>query len=91
MRRFRAIPLAALAFAVSLTACADADEAGEATDYENWDRPLIWDGTHWSRFTLADWNDREAFLKQLLDRKDPYNTRHRPGTPPGPIGAPGMR
>jgi hypothetical protein len=29
-------------------------EAGEGIDSENWDRPLIWDGTHWSRFTLAE-------------------------------------
>jgi UPF0755 protein len=41
-----------------------------------------------SRYELADWNDRKAFLKRLRDNTDPYNTRTRPGLPPGPIGAP---
>jgi UPF0755 protein len=50
--------------------------------------PLGVDAT--SRFKLDDWNDREAFLKMLRDPGDPYNTRHRAGLPPGPIGAPGL-
>ncbi len=43
-----------------------------------------------SRYTLAKWNDRGAFLKKLRDPKDPYNTRLRPGLPPTPIGSPGL-
>lgn len=43
-----------------------------------------------SRYTLADWNDRQAFLKKLRDPKDPYNTRLRPGLPPTAIGNPGI-
>jgi UPF0755 protein len=43
-----------------------------------------------SRYTLQDWNDREAFLVKLRDPKDPYNTRLRPGLPPHPIGNPGV-
>jgi UPF0755 protein len=50
--------------------------------------PLGVDAT--SRFKLDDWNDRDAFLKMLRDEEDPYNTRHRAGLPPGPIGAPGL-
>jgi UPF0755 protein len=50
--------------------------------------PLGVDAT--SRFKLDDWNDRDAFLKMLRDQDEPYNTRHRPGLPPGPIGAPGL-
>ncbi|MCC7383539.1 MAG: endolytic transglycosylase MltG [Deltaproteobacteria bacterium] len=50
--------------------------------------PLGVDAT--SRFTLADWNDRVAFLKKLRDPDDPYNTRLRVGLPPGPIGAPSL-
>jgi UPF0755 protein len=58
--------------------------------YKRLDRgmPLGVDAT--SRFTLDDWDDRQAFLKMLLDKNDPYNTRHRAGPPPGPIGAPGL-
>ncbi|MDY7229407.1 endolytic transglycosylase MltG [Hyalangium rubrum] len=41
-----------------------------------------------SRYELAEWNDRKAFLKKLRDASDPWNTRTRPGLPPGPIGAP---
>jgi UPF0755 protein len=41
-----------------------------------------------SRYELADWNDRKEFLKHLRDNSDPWNTRTRPGLPPGPIGAP---
>ena len=41
-----------------------------------------------SRYTLAEWNDRDAFLKRLRDPDDPYNTRLRPGLPPTPIGNP---
>ncbi len=42
-----------------------------------------------SRYTLARWNDRRAFLQRLRDPDDPYNTRLRDGLPPGPIGNPG--
>lgn len=42
-----------------------------------------------SRYTLPDWNDRQAFLLKLRDPEDPYNTRLRPGLPPHPIGSPG--
>lgn len=48
--------------------------------------PLGVDAT--SRYVLAQWNDRKAFLQRLRDPEDPYNTRHRKGLPPGPIGAP---
>ncbi|WP_163994887.1 endolytic transglycosylase MltG [Pyxidicoccus caerfyrddinensis] len=48
--------------------------------------PLGVDAT--SRYELAQWNDRIAFLKRLRDTQDPYNTRHRKGLPPSPIGAP---
>ncbi|MSQ03416.1 MAG: endolytic transglycosylase MltG [Myxococcales bacterium] len=44
-----------------------------------------------SRYTLADWNDERAFLKQLFDPSEPYNTRLRPGLPPTAIGSPGIR
>ena len=50
--------------------------------------PLGIDAT--SRFTLENWNDRRAFLKKLRDPNDLYNTRLRPGLPPGPIGAPSI-
>ncbi len=43
-----------------------------------------------SRYTLPKWNDRSAFLKRLRDKSDPYNTRHRPGLPPTPIGNPDL-
>jgi len=48
--------------------------------------PLGVDAT--SRYELAQWNDRVAFLKRLRDPQDAYNTRHKKGLPPGPIGAP---
>jgi UPF0755 protein len=43
-----------------------------------------------SRYTLAKWNDRRAFLKKLRDPNDPYNTRLRGGLPPTAIGNPGL-
>ncbi|MCB9778901.1 MAG: endolytic transglycosylase MltG [Alphaproteobacteria bacterium] len=43
-----------------------------------------------SRYTLDEWNDRRAFLKQLRDPNDPYNTRLRGGLPPTAIGNPGL-
>jgi UPF0755 protein len=48
--------------------------------------PLGVDAT--SRYELAEWNDRRAFLARLRDPKDPWNTRTRAGLPPGPIGSP---
>jgi len=42
-----------------------------------------------SRYTLEDWNDRRAFLRNLRDPNEAYNTRLRGGLPPGPIGNPG--
>jgi UPF0755 protein len=48
--------------------------------------PLGVDAT--SRYELAEWNDRKEFLKKLRDAADRWNTRTRPGLPPGPIGAP---
>lgn len=42
-----------------------------------------------SRYTIADWNDRDAFMVKLRDPKDPWNTRLRSGLPPTPIGSPG--
>ncbi|HWV39175.1 MAG TPA: endolytic transglycosylase MltG [Vulgatibacter sp.] len=49
-------------------------------------QPLGVDAT--SRYLLAEWNDRRAFLAKLRDPSDPWNTRTRAGLPPGPIGAP---
>ncbi len=43
-----------------------------------------------SRYTLDVWNDRRAFLKQLRDPEDVYNTRLRAGLPPTAIGNPGL-
>ena len=43
-----------------------------------------------SRYTLPVWNDRRAFLKQLRDPNEPYNTRLRGGLPPTPIGNPSL-
>lgn len=48
--------------------------------------PLGVDAT--SRYELKAWNDRGAFLQKLRDTSDPYNTRHKKGLPPSPIGAP---
>src|SRR5262249_45930264 len=48
--------------------------------------PLGVDAT--SRYELPEWNDRAAFLVKLRDQADAYNTRHKPGLPPTPIGAP---
>lgn len=48
--------------------------------------PLGVDAT--SRYELAEWNDRKEFLKKLRDEGDAYNTRHKKGLPPTPIGAP---
>ena len=39
-----------------------------------------------SRYLLDDWTDERAFLKRLFDPEDVYNTRLRPGLPPGAIG-----
>lgn len=50
------------------------------------DTPLGVDAT--SRYTLAEWNDRKAFLVQLRDPNDPYNTRLKRGLPPTAIGSP---
>lgn len=41
-----------------------------------------------SRYELPQWNDRRAFLQRLRDPDDRWNTRHKRGLPPGPIGAP---
>ncbi|GDX78799.1 aminodeoxychorismate lyase [Deltaproteobacteria bacterium] len=43
-----------------------------------------------SRYTLEDWNNEPAFLHQLFDATDRYNTRVRGGLPPTPIGNPGI-
>jgi UPF0755 protein len=43
-----------------------------------------------SRYSIEKWNDRKAFLKQLRDPNDPYNTRLKPGFPPTPIGNPSL-
>ena len=48
--------------------------------------PLGVDAT--SRYELEEWNDRTAFLAKLRNQSDPYNTRHKKGLPPTPIGAP---
>lgn len=48
--------------------------------------PLGVDAT--SRYDLAVWNDRSAFLANLRDEDHPYNTRHRHGLPPTAIGNP---
>jgi UPF0755 protein len=47
--------------------------------------PLGVDAT--SRYELASWNDRSAFLVKLRDVNDPYNSRHKKGLPPTAIGA----
>ena len=41
-----------------------------------------------SRYTIKDWNDRKAFLTNLRDPDEIYNTRLRKGMPPGAIGNP---
>ena len=43
-----------------------------------------------SRYTLDQWNDRQAFLVKLRDPDDPYNTRLRQGLPPTAIGNPAI-
>jgi UPF0755 protein len=48
--------------------------------------PLGVDAT--SRYELDKWNDRKAFLVKLRDKSNAYNTRHKTGLPPTPIGAP---
>ncbi|MEM6366678.1 MAG: endolytic transglycosylase MltG [Myxococcota bacterium] len=58
--------------------------------YKRLDRkiPLGIDAT--SRYPLARWNDERTFRRELKDKNKPYNTRHRPGLPPTPIGAPSV-
>jgi len=43
-----------------------------------------------SRYTIENWNDRRAFLRQLRDPTDPYNTRIHKGLPPTAIGNPSL-
>lgn len=43
-----------------------------------------------SRYTIENWNDRRAFLRQLRDPTDPYNTRVHKGLPPTAIGNPSL-
>ena len=43
-----------------------------------------------SHYTLENWNDTNAFIRQLKDPDDPYNTRLRQGLPPTAIGNPGI-
>lgn len=43
-----------------------------------------------SRYTLADWNNRQQFMLKLRDPNEPYNTRLRPGLPPTAIGNPSV-
>lgn len=43
-----------------------------------------------SRYTLDDWNNREAFIDKLFDKSDPWNTRLKSGLPPTAIGNPGL-
>jgi len=43
-----------------------------------------------SRYTIDQWNDRKAFLKQLRDPDDPYNTRLNKGLPKTAIGNPSL-
>jgi UPF0755 protein len=50
--------------------------------------PLGIDAT--SRYTLPDWNDRDAFLVRLRDPDDPYTPRLRQGLPPTAIGNPNV-
>jgi uncharacterized YceG family protein len=40
------------------------------------------------RFALHDWD--KPLTQSQLDSRTAYNTRNRPGLPPGPIGNPGM-
>jgi UPF0755 protein len=44
-----------------------------------------------SRYTLQNWNERSAFIRQLKDPEDPYNTRLRQGLPPTAIGNPAIQ
>ena len=48
--------------------------------------PLGVDAT--SRYRLVHWNDRKAFLANLRDPSEPYNTRKNTGLPPTAIGNP---
>ena len=43
-----------------------------------------------SRYGLADWSDRKAFLARLRNPDDPFNTRLRKGLPPHAIGSPSL-
>lgn len=62
--------------------------AGVLYNRVNANSPLGVDAT--SRYTIAQWNDRRAFLKKLRDPTDPYNSRLKAGLPPTAIGAPSL-
>ncbi len=62
--------------------------AGVLYNRVNANSPLGVDAT--SRYTIAQWNDRRAFLKKLRDPTDPYNSRLKAGLPPTAIGAPAL-
>jgi UPF0755 protein len=62
--------------------------AGVMYNRLNSNTPLGIDAT--SRYLLPQWNDRKAFIKNLENPNEPYNTRKKAGLPPGPIGAPSL-
>ena len=43
-----------------------------------------------SHYTLEDWNDRKGLLRNLKNKRDPYNSRLREGLPPTAIGSPSI-